>query len=237
LETKSRKSRRTALFYSTGLRYLNKYVEQNYKSKNVESILPVLKKGNEDVYRLLNSFVTYLQNDTSNGQELTPRTISGYIAIARSYFLYNDIEILPTKVRNKISMPTIGHEDQVPIDANEIKEILQHCTNRRLRAYILTLASGGMRATEALGIRLCDLDFSGIDFADTHDRSEPATVRIRKEFSETRRERRIFISNEAARYLKEWINYTYRDKTPEQKRRPLINRKNTRRPCICKQTA
>ena len=34
------------------------------------------------------------------------------------------------------------------------------CNNRRLKTYLLILASGGMRATEALTIRLKDIDFS-----------------------------------------------------------------------------
>jgi integrase len=136
---------------------------------------------------------------------------------ARSYFAYNDIEILPTKFKNKVSLPRIYIEDEQAIDANDIKEILHHCDNRRLKAYLLVLASGAMRAVEALAIRECDLDFSRINFNDPNDRSEPASVRIRKEFAKTGRERNIFISNEAARYLKQWIDYIYRDRTLERK--------------------
>ena len=51
------------------------------------------------------------------------------------------------------------------------KNYINHCSNRRLKAYLLVLASGGMRAIEALTIRECDIDFSGIDFADSTDRS------------------------------------------------------------------
>jgi integrase len=73
------------------------------------------------------------------------------------------------------------------------------------------MASGGMHAVEALGIRECDIDFSAIDFDDASDTQEPPVVKIRKEYSKTSRDRSIFISNEAARALNEWLNWKYRN--------------------------
>lgn len=224
LTTKARKSKQTALIYSSGVSYLNRFIQQEYNDGkyNVESILKPLDSKKIDVYKFLNSFVDYLQNETANGRDLAPRSITLYMAAARSYFAYNDIEILPIKFKNKISLPRIYREDEQAIDANDIKEILHHCDNRRLKAYLLVLASGGMRAVEALAIRECDIDFSRINFADPNDRSEPAGIHIRKEYSKTRTERHIFISNEAARYLHDWIEWIYRDKSLERKH--LINR-------------
>jgi integrase len=82
-----------------------------------------------------------------------------------------------------------------------------------------------MRAMEALAIRECDIDFSSINFADANDTSEPATVRIRKEYAKTRKERRIFISNEAARYLHDWINWIYRDKSQDKTSRRITRQR------------
>jgi integrase len=119
-------------------------------------------------------------------------------------------------------------EDEQAVDSNDIKEILHHCDNRRLKAYLLVLASGGMRAMEALAIRECDVDFSCINFSDPNYTSQPATVHIRKEYSKTKRERNIFISNEAARYLHDWIEWIYRDKSLERKGgTALVNRVRT----------
>ena len=117
-------------------------------------------------------------------------------------------------------MPTVLREDEKAIDSNDIKEFLHHCNNRRLEAFILVLASGGMRASEALAIRECDIDFGN----SLSDKNEPATLRIRKECSKTRTERHIFISNEAVRYLHEWIEWKYRDRTAERKYYSLKNR-------------
>jgi integrase len=220
LTTKARKSRRTAITFSYGLHHLNKFIERKYNGKyNIQTILPLLKlEGSrkkdkrQDVYELFNGFVSYLQTETKNSHDLSPSSLTTYMNAARSYFQYNDIEISPSKFKNKVSLPPLYHQDEEAIDANDIKEILHHCDNRRLKAYLLVLASGGMRAIEALAIRECDIDFSGIDFNDVNDRTEPAGIKIRKEYSKTRTERHIFISNEAARYLHDWIEWKYRNK-------------------------
>jgi integrase len=228
LSTKARKSKRTAIVYSIPLEYLNRFIQQNYKGYDIQTILPLVKRSEQvkgegdivvdyDIYKLLNSFVTYLQNGTKNGADLTSKTIDNYMISARSYFQYNDIDISPAKFKYKISMPPIYREDEQAIDSTDIKEILNHCSIRRLNAYLLVLASGGMRAVEALAIRECDIDFSLINFADRTDRSEPAKIRIRKEYAKTRTERYIFISNEAARYLHDWIEWKYRDRHAENK--------------------
>jgi integrase len=89
---------------------------------------------------------------------------------------------------------------------NELNtKILLSCNNRRIKTYLLILASGGMRATEALAIRLRDIDFS----------VSPTKIHIRKEFSKTRTSRGIYISDEATQYLKQWIDWKYRDKGNE----------------------
>jgi hypothetical protein len=59
-----------------------------------------------------------------------------------------------------------------------------------------------MRAVEGLAIRLCDIDFS----------ANPTKIHIRKEFAKTRTARDIYITEEGTYYLKQWIDWKYRDK-------------------------
>jgi hypothetical protein len=59
-----------------------------------------------------------------------------------------------------------------------------------------------MRTIEALTIRLKDIDFS----------VSPTKIHIRKEYTKTRVARDIYISDEATNYLKQWIDWKYRDK-------------------------
>ena len=93
----------------------------------------------------------------------------------------------------------IFREDEVPLDAADIRKILLSCNNRRLKAYLLVLASGGMRATEAVSLRIKDLDLS----------TSPTKIHIRKEFAKTRIGRDVYISAEATTFLNEWLNFKY----------------------------
>jgi integrase len=209
LKTKARRSLRTGLNMSHALRYFNVYTKSCYKM-DLEQIVSALKQEKIDVYKMLNSFVKYLQEETPNGADMMPRTVLTYMVGAKSYLGYVDIDIAQKKFQYRVTMPSLYKEDEIAIDANDIREIVNHCDNKRLKTYLLVLASGGMRASEALAIREIDINWNGINFGDPEDVAEPASVKVRKEYSKTRRERHIFISNEAARYLNDWLEWKYR---------------------------
>jgi integrase len=221
LETKSKRSKGTAITFSIGIRHLNNFIVKHYNNQyDVQTILKVLKKakGNDrvDIYRLLNDYVSYLESVDG----LSISSMHSYMNAARSYFQYNDVLITASGFRNKVGMPSILKEKETPIDANDIREILNHCSNRRLKAYLLVLASSGMRATEALAIREMDIDFG----SSLVDKTQCAGINVRAEFSKTKEGRHVYISHEAARYLNEWINWKYRDRTAERKYYKLLNR-------------
>jgi integrase len=153
-----------------------------------------------DVYELLDSFVPYLI-----ALKLSVKSIMIYLTATRSYLAYYDVDVIPSKYRRRVKVPKLYREDEEPIDVKDIRKILLSCNNRRIKTYLLILASGGMRATEALAIRLRDIDFS----------VSPTKIHIRKEFSKTRTSRGIYISDEATQYLKQWIDWKYRDKGNE----------------------
>lgn len=220
LQDKATRSINTASSFSFGLLHLNSFIKKKYNDKHdIQTILPLLLKEQRKhdgeqklLYELLRGFVSYLQNDSKNGHSLTPKTIRDYMVTARSYLGYNNIDISIPKFKRRVTMPAIYREDEAPIDSNDIKNILNHCNNRRLKAYILVLASSGTRAVEALGIRLRDINNgAGIDL----DKFSPTEILIRKQYTKIRRERRIYISDEASSYLKQWIEYKHRDRHKE----------------------
>jgi integrase len=61
---------------------------------------------------------------------------------------------------------------------------------------------------EATAIRLRDIDFS----------LNPTKVHIRKEYAKTRVARDVYISDEATKCLKQWIEWKYRERKEEKKR-------------------
>src|SRR5919198_591575 len=196
LESISRNSKNSKKTYQTGLLHLHRFLDQNYPGGKVtlETILEKLTKNEINLYELLDRFVSFLLSS-----KLSIHSIRIVMTAVRSYFAYYDIDVIPSKFKRKVKMPKLYREDEQPLDASDIRKILLACNNRRLKAYLLVLASGGMRAMEALAVRLKDIDFT----------DSPTKIHIRKEYSKTKTARDIYISDEATLYLKQWINWKY----------------------------
>jgi len=192
----ARNSILTANGYKTALVYLQDFLSKHpdYRKYNIENILPLLA-NRIDVYKLLDEFITFMDKK----KKVSAASIIQYVNGIRSYLAYHDVYIIPNKFKHKVKVPKILREEEQALDAKDIRQILLNCHNRRLKAYLLVLASGGLRATEACAIRLCDVDYS----------SSPTKIHVRKEYAKTRVARDIYISDEATKYLKDWINYKY----------------------------
>ena len=219
LESIARGSKNSKASYEVGLKHLQCFLNSTSISNNnnasysyphhhsndyphydIETILLALQSNKLNVYELLDSFVSYLVN-MPHQPLIASTSIALYVYAIRSYLQYHDIDINPSKFRRRVRLPKVPREDERPIDANDIRKILLACNNRRLKAYILVLASGGMRAMEGLAIRYKDLDFS----------VSPTRVHIRKEFTKTKAARDIYISDEATTYLKRWLDWKYQE--------------------------
>ena len=199
LHSMGRNSTSSERAYLNGLVSFQYFLLQDDKlnSYSVDSIILPLSGEEINIYELLDNFVSFLTS-----QKLSVPTIKLYMTAVRSYFAYHDIDIVTPKFKRKVKMPKAYREDEEALDVEDIRNILLVCNNRRLKAYILLLASGGFRAVEALAIRLKDTDFS----------SSPTKIHVRKEFSKTKAARDVYISDEATKYLKDWMDWKYRDK-------------------------
>ncbi|MGA7370090.1 MAG: site-specific integrase [Nitrososphaeraceae archaeon] len=185
--------------YLSGLHKCQQFLLQDDKLNNysIETIVPPLLKQEINLYELLDRFVSFLSS-----LNLLAPSIKLYMGGLRSYLAYHDIDMVPSKFKRKVKMPKIYREDEEALDIQDIRDLLLVCNNRRLKAYILVLASGGFRAVEALAIRFKDIDFS----------SSPTQIHVRKEYSKTRISRDVYISDEATKFLKDWIDWKYKDK-------------------------
>ena len=200
LDSTGRNSIKTKKSYASALAHLQNFLNQKYQGYNCETILKPLVENKINIYELLDSFVSYiLMIMTTTKTKISSKSITFYLAALRSYFAYYDIDVIPSKFRRKVKVPKVTREDEQPIDVEDIRKILLSCHNRRLKAYLLVLASGGLRASEGLAIRLKDLDFS----------ASPIRVHIRKEFTKTKVARDIYISDEATCFLKQWLQWKY----------------------------
>ena len=200
LDSVARNSNNTKRNYETGITYFYTFLSEKHSLYTPETVLKPLTNNEINLYELFEAFIDFLG---STG--LSVPSIRFYVTALRSYFAYHDLDVIPSKFKRKVRMPKLYREDEQPIDSDDIRKILLACNNRRLKSYLLVLASGGMRAVEALAIRIKDCDFS----------VSPTKIHIRKEYAKTRVARDIYISDEGTQYLKQWIDWKYRNKGNE----------------------
>ncbi|PWU81207.1 MAG: hypothetical protein DLM72_08105 [Candidatus Nitrosopolaris wilkensis] len=206
----SRNSLKSKYTYTSGLVHFQRFLTELYPDYNIDSILNPIKQNTIDVYEILDSFVSHLTSSVGGKNEdiMTSTSIRLYLASIRSYLAYYDIDIIASKFKRKVKVPKAYREDEEPLDAADIRKILLSCNNRRLKLYLLVLASSGVRTVECLAIRLKDIDFS----------LRPTKIHIRKEFAKTKVARDIYISDEATHYLKQWIDWKYNNEERPRKR-------------------
>jgi integrase len=131
---------------------------------------------------------------------IAPTTVKHRILTIKNFFEYCDIEISPRTFRLKVRLPKSIRKEKEPFSKEDIVFILNSCSTIRLKTYVMLLAATGMRASEAISIRICDLDLESIPFK----------VFIRGEYTKTKSDRTVLLTQEAARQLKYWLDYKYR---------------------------
>ena len=185
------------------------FLHGKYQGKHsLTTIIQALIDKEIDVYTLLNQFIQHLFK-LNDKRKLSYSTINNYLGSVRSYLQNYDVEISTWKFKHKVRIPKTPKHEAQPIDASDIRKILKATNNRRLKAYLLVLASSGLRATEAITLRLKDFDFE----------SMPTRIHVRPEFAKTRVERFVYISNEAREAVIQWINFKYRERGHESQNR------------------
>jgi integrase len=101
----------------------------------------------------------------------------------------------------KVRLPKRVRKSKEALTKESIVEILNACSDIRLKTYVILLAATGMRPTEALSTRICDLNL---------DINGASTIFVRGEYTKTRTDRRVFLTKEAAKQIEIWIEFRYR---------------------------
>jgi integrase len=194
------KSDSTVAKYGFALAQFQTFILQKHPKQTLESILPLLSEKKIPLYPLLNGFIQYLED-----QKLSPKSIIDYVGGVKSYLLFeSEYEVDLTRFKDRVTLPSLNTEHEKAIDATVIRNILNSCNNRRLKAFLYLLATSGLRAMEAISLRIQDVELSA---------RGPSVIHVRREYSKTRRPRTVFITAEATVFLKQWLDYKYRNKT------------------------
>ena len=186
----------TASQYQKRLKIFINFVEQEYKSK-VDNLLEDLRKNKMDVYDVLARYASFLAYRGT----LSSLSIKNWMDTAKNFLEFFDIDISQKKFKMKVRLPKAVRKNKDALTKDLIVEILNAFSDIRLKTYVLLLAATGMRPTEALSIRMCDLNL---------DSNSQDTVFVRGEYTKTRTDRNVFLTKEATKQLKTWIEFKYR---------------------------
>jgi integrase len=188
-------SKSTAYEYYTRLSNFDAFVSKGYRMKT-DDLLQNLQAGSEDPYDVLSNYTTYLQSNCV----ISPTTLKQRVVTAKNLIEYHDIDISPRKFKLKVKLPRSIRKNKEALVKVDVINILNACSDIRLKTYVMFLAATGCRASEATSIRIIDLDLA----------SMPAKVLIRGECTKTKVERSVFLTAELAVQLKNWLDYKYR---------------------------
>jgi integrase len=142
-----------------------------------------------------------------NTYNLSSITFRDKVITVKTFLEYNDIELSPKRFKLKVRFPKTVLRYKEAIDKGDIIKILNGCSDLRLKTYVMLLASTGLRATEALSIRIKDIDFGSFSSSSPPPQ---AKVTIRGEYTKTKVERYVFLTRELVEQIKIWIDYKYR---------------------------
>jgi integrase len=188
-------SKSTATEYHFRLQYFSRFISKEYKT-SVDNLVHQIKEGSEGPYDVLSNFISYLQNNNS----ISTLTLKQWVVTAKNFLEYHDIDISPRRFKLKVKLPKVVKKEKEALSKEDIIELLNACSDIRLKTYLMVLAAAGFRALEALSIRICDCDFD----------ADPVKVFIRGEYTKTRIDRFAYLTDEAAKQLKTWLQYKYR---------------------------
>ena len=128
--------------------------------------------------------------------DVPPKTVNSAIAIVRVFLKHHHIEI-EDRFWKELRRRGNGNQavsEETPITTDILQQILIHGATKE-RALFMMLASSGMRVGEALKLKPSNVDFE----------SKPTKISIPAKIAKNKTKRVTFITDEAARYLKEWL--------------------------------
>ncbi len=182
--------------YRSHLSFFERFAKYKDNNSNVDKLLQQLKDKELDPYDTLNDFCLFLKTNYN----FSGITFKNKIMTIKVFLEFFDVDINQRKFKLKVKFPKSVRKYKEVIDKNDIITILNGCSDIKLKTYVMLLAVTGCRATEALSIRLKDIDFE----------SNPAKIRIMGEYTKTKVDRTVFITKELKDQLIKWLDYKYR---------------------------
>jgi integrase len=196
----------TAHEYLFRLKNFRTFIINHCNLRGLDDVISQIHDKRIDPYHLLNSYTSHLV-----AANISPTYIKNCIITVKNFLEYYDVELSPRKFKMKVKLPRVVKSIKEALSKEDIINILNSCSDIRLKTYVMLLASTGMRAVEGLSVRIKDFDLQ----------SSPPKLFVRGEYTKTKSDRTIFLTSELSQQISTWINYKYR------KRRICYSRNNS----------
>ena len=183
-------SNNTLKAYHAGLKHFSKFLEK--QNHEIPNLLSKLKDG-LDPYRLLNDFVVYLHK-----LGLKPKTIKLAVTATKGYLRYSGIKIYNEEFKQIVKLPKPRRYREEPLTKEILVRLLRNFPTK-LQTVVLVAVSSGMRIGEIVQLKISDIDFE----------SKPVIIRIRAETTKTKESRETFLTTEATKALKDYLQRFY----------------------------
>jgi integrase len=181
--------------YDFRLRGFSSFVSIQYRI-SLDDLIKEINEGSLNPYEVLNNYIAYL---LASGN-ISSLTLKQRVTTAKNFLEYFDVDMSPRKFKIKVKLPRVVRKDIQALTKEVITNILNSCSDIRLKTYVMLLAATGMRASEALSIRLADCDL----------RANPARLQIRGEYTKTKVSRFVFLTQELVQQISLWLEYKHR---------------------------
>jgi len=185
----------TAGQYLSRLNIFSVFLNKEFDGLTIDSLVNKIKEKTVDPYSVLTAYSAYLWNGN-----FSTITIKQRVVTVKNFFEYFDIDVSPRKFKIKVRLPKTVKRNKEAISKEEVIDILNQCTNIRLKTYVMLLAATGMRSVEPLHVRIKDIDFE----------NKPARILVRGENTKTKTDRTVFLTEEIANQLDSWLKYKAR---------------------------
>ncbi|MGH9964098.1 MAG: hypothetical protein ACRD5E_04630, partial [Nitrososphaeraceae archaeon] len=144
----------TAQKYNERLKKFGKYTNNKYNLE-IENVVMEIMRAKIDPYDLLTGYILFLKQESNN--TIAPNSLKNYVTTVKNFLEYYDIDISPRKFKLKVRLPKIVRRNKEALSKEDVVDILNSCSDIRLKTYVMFLAAGGFRAVEALSVRIKDL--------------------------------------------------------------------------------
>jgi site-specific recombinase XerD len=139
-------NKNTAVEYHFRLSNFGKFIFSQYKF-SIDKFIRDTLQLKLDPYEILGDYCIYLQE---NG--LHPSSLKNRVITVKNFLEFNDVDISPRKFKLKVKFPKNIRRIREALDKNDIANILNSCSDIKLKTYVMLLASTGMRAIEGVSI-------------------------------------------------------------------------------------